>query len=322
MANQLTPIERDVLAQMLYANRSKADISRTLGRPPSTIWRELHRNSTGKRYMANEAQGMSERRRCQGRAKSCKMNRPELRKFVLRGLRQYWSPDQIAHRLAIEFPDNPRLRISHQSIYTWLSNDDHCQYWKRYLRRFKTRKRRKPSARAEAAGIANRPEIINNRERPGDWEGDTIVSAGRDPAALVTLVERQTGYAEIIPVPCRKSKPVRKAMARRLGKIPRHLRQSVTFDQGSEFADFQALAKATKVDVYFTDPHAPWQKGTNENTNGLIRQFAPKGTHFSLLDRREVRRIQRLLNNRPRKRLGYQTPREVFYKLCYRAFQT
>jgi IS30 family transposase len=159
--------------------------------------------------------------------------------------------------------------------------------------------------------IANRPEVIARRERVGDWEGDTIVGAHRS-GALVSLVERRTGYAVLAKVDRLSSSPVERAIRRRLQPLPESSRRSITFDNGSEFSQHSQLRKALGIEVYFAQPHSPWQRGTNEHTNGLVRQFLPKGSCFRDLTSTAVAQLQSLLNERPRKRLGYQTPKEAF----------
>jgi IS30 family transposase len=159
--------------------------------------------------------------------------------------------------------------------------------------------------------IDGRPDVINNRRRYGDWEGDTIVGHGRH-SALVTIVERKSGYLQAGRVDSMKSNSTMRVANRRMKKLPRGLRRSITFDNGKEFAEHQRLTRGTGMEVYFTDPYASWQKGTNENTNGLLRQFFPKGTDFTQVSHREVARVERLINERPRRRLGYRTPAEIF----------
>ena len=322
MASHLTSQERDVLAEMLAAGRTKADIIRTLARPRCTIDRELKRNSIGGHYHAAQAQRLAEQRQHLARVQRRKMNRVELREFVREGLGQEWSPDEISGRLHVVFPENSRLRISHQTIYTWI-HKDHGRSYRSCLRRGgKFRKRASRVAKKDGCRFDQRPAVINERGRYGDWEGDLIVSAGHSRTALITLVERLTGYTEVMLIPTRCAPQVRQAIVRRMKQLPPDLRLSLTFDNGSEFSDWEQLTASLQTEVFFTHPHAPWERGTNENTNGLIRQYFPKGTRFDAVSRYEVRQVQEKLNDRPRKRLGYHTPREVLQKQCCRAFQT
>jgi IS30 family transposase len=315
MANRhLTPEERDEVSRLYCQGVSKQQIAKRLGRAMTTITREFKRNSithrfSGRReYCAISAQRLSEERRHQPRIK--KMQRPEIRGYVEEHLEQYWSPDQIAGRMKVDFSDDPRRRISHETIYRFIREHDHPRRWQRYLRRFNVKKRRKKPAPGSAA-IANRPPVIESRERIGDWEGDTIVGAGRS-GGFVSLVERKTGYTLLAKVDNLKSATVNKPIIRRLKRLAPSQRKSITFDNGSEFAGHQQLIRSLQVDVYFADPYSPWQRGTNENTNGLVRQFFPKGTNFRDVSHEALSHTQTLLNERPRKRLGYQTPKEAF----------
>jgi len=322
MASKLSATEREFLAVELAAGRSVAWICRTLGRSRSTIDREIRRNSSGKHYFAHEAQQKTVKRRVEARRKSRKMERPDVRAFVIEHLKLHWSPEQIAGDLKRRFPDDKRWHISAQTIYTWARSDDHERRWKKLLRRAATRKRRRKTANPARRDIADRPAIINERGRYGDWEGDTIVSPKHQGGALITLVERRCGFLELIYVENLKTKTVTRAIFRRLIKYPPHFRQSITFDNGSEFADHEWLKKHLLSDIYFAAPHSPWQRGTNENTNGLVREFFPKGTRFDDLTTYQIEKTQDLLNHRPRKRLGFQTPNDILQIECYCAIQT
>lgn len=314
MATHLTALEREQLCMWLRMKVSKAEIARRLQRHPSTIFRELKRNSVRPRYSdrpsysAVAAQQLSDQRRHRRRTR--KLQRAELRQYVEQRLRQYWSPDQISHRLRRDFADQPRMRISPQAVYDWLAWYDHARQFRPFLRRYRVRIRRPRSVRA-AAAIEHRPAVIERRQRIGDWEGDTIVGGGRS-GGLVSLVERKTGYAVLAKVEQLSSAPVEQAIRRRLRRLPASRRLSLTFDNGSEFARHSQLRKALGIELYFARPRSPWQRGTNEHTNGLVRQFLPKGSCFRELTPTAVARIQTLLNERPRKRLGYLTPQEAF----------
>jgi IS30 family transposase len=318
----LRPEEREVLSQMLAAGSSCTSIAKQLGRHRTTISRELRRNGVRGMYLAVDAQQVAERRRRMARAKSRKLNRPENLAYVQERLRQCWSPDQIAGRSRREFPDNPERICSHQTIYSWLARDDHRRRWIVYLRHYRRKHRRTKSAGHVDRALEKRPAIVNERGRFGDWEGDTIIGSGRHGGALVSMVERKSGYLALLPVPSKHAKKVRQAMCGRLQQVPPELRQTMTLDNGSEFAEYEQLESTLEMEVFFTDPHAPWQKGTNENTNGLTRQFFPKGTDFNKVSRYKVARTENLLNDRPRKRLNYQTPNEVFAQQRSRALHT
>jgi transposase, IS30 family len=315
MARHFTPVEREELSALLRAGVPKAEIARRLKRHPTTIFRELKRNRLRQplrsktSYCAVTAQQQADQRRHQRRTH--KMDRPEIRDYVQQRLRRWWSPDQIAGRMRVDFPQDPRRRISPQTIYQWIEQHDHGRRWRSCLRRHPPRKRRKTTASGKAA-IADRPEIIERRERTGDWEGDTIIGAARS-GAMVSLVERKTGYTILAKVDNLRSAIVNQAIRRRLRSVPSSARQSITFDNGTEFAGHVKLGQALSLPIYFANPHSPWQRGTNEHTNGLVRQYLPKGTLFKDLSPSRVARIQHELNDRPRKRLGYQTPHEMLF---------
>jgi transposase, IS30 family len=320
--HQLRAEEREVISQMAAAGKSPPTIAEFLDRDPTSIRRELRRNGFKGLYCAVHAQQLAERRRREGRAKCRKLAQPENREYVEQRLRKCWSPEQIAGRSKRDFPADPRRKLSRQTIYTWLAHDDHRRRWIVYLRQYKRRRRHARAPGRMDRALQKRPAIINERGRFGDWEGDTIVGSGRHGGALISLVERKSGYLALLPVAGRKAEPVRRSICGRMAQFPSDLRHSVTFDNGSEFADYAVLEKALGIDVFFTDPHAPWQRGTDENTNGLVRQFFPKGTNLRLVSRYKTAKVEQLLNDRPRKRLNFQTPSEVFNAECYRALQT
>jgi IS30 family transposase len=321
MAPHLKAEERAVLAQRIAAGVSKVAIARELHRDRRTIDRELRRNSTFGLYCPVQAQKLSVRRRCQGRAKCRKLARPENLAYVQEGLRAYWSPDQIAGRSRRDFPQDRRRQLSRQLVYNWLKSYDHRQPWLAFLRRGgKKRRRRQPQPHAGPQAVANRPEIVNTRGRDGDWEGDTIVGPGS--AMLANMTERRSGFLVMLPVPQRTAQAVRQTLRGRLTQFPAALRLTATFDNGREFLETKALESALGLEVFYTRPGSPWQRGSIENLNGLIRQFFPKGTNFRHESRYRIARVEQLLNDRPRKRLNYQTPSETFQQQCQRAIQT
>jgi IS30 family transposase len=296
---------------MVHAHRSQAEIARRLGRHPSTISRELRRNRSRNGYWAASAQAKADVRRS-NRPWTCKMDRPEVRRYVQQRLRQRWSPDEIAGRSRDDFPHDPRRRVSRQTIYTWIQVHPAAAYWRRYLLRL-GRVRRRGENRGRLPGcvsIEGRPAVVDRRARYGDWEGDTIVGRGHHSGA-VTLVDRKSGYLLLGKVRNRQAAIVREAMVRLLGPLPLRLRKTLTLDNGKEFAEHEQLAAATALHVYFAKPYCAWQRGTNENTNGLLRQFFPKGSDMTRVPVKQFEKAQHLLNNRPRKRLGYRTPLEA-----------
>jgi len=319
---QLTIEEREVISQMLYAGCRRTEIAARLGRDVETIRREIARNSVNGQYSAAAAQRLADQRRRRARAASYKMNNPLIAKYVKEGLRLFWSPDQIAGRMRMDFPENSRQRISAQSIYAWLARDDHRRAWLKFLRHYRWRKRRPNKRAGSSSALVNRPEIVNRRERFGDWEGDTIVGPRRGGGALVSLVERLSGYLALAKVPDLRSHTVNRAIAASLEALPRQLRLTMTFDNGPEFRRPDELSRWLGLAIYFADPYCSWQRGTCENTNGLTRQFFPKGTNFRGIRHTEVAHTQTLLNERPRKRLGYQTPKEILLNQLTAALQT
>jgi transposase, IS30 family len=320
MSKQLTATDRAVLAQLLDLKLTKAEIARRLEVHRSTVYRELVRNTGPRGYLDVEAQQRTNARRMLSRRKR-KLDEPALHEFIGEGLRERWSPDQIAGRLRRAFPRQPRRQVSRQTIYTWIKRQDEQEenggQWRAYLRFGRPRRKRGQNAGRlpGARTLEGRPKIVEERRRFGDWEGDTVVSCGRR-GGLASLVERKSGYTLLAPVSDLKAPSVRQVIQAKLVVLPALLRRTITFDNGKEFAEHHQLAAATGLDVYFAKPYCAWQRGTNENTNGLVRQYWPKGTDFHDVSHRAVADLQSSLNDRPRKRLGYRTPREVLAALC------
>jgi IS30 family transposase len=312
MAGHLTLEEREVIAQMHRAGKSQTRIAERLGRSKSTVSRELRRNRSRNGYWAVAAQRKAERRRRE-RPWVAKMQRQEVRRYVGQRLRQRWSPDQIAGRSRSDFPHDRRRQISPPTIYAWIhAEKTRGKHWQRYLRRL-GRKRPEGEKRGRlpaSVSIEGRPAVVDRRSRYGDWEGDTIVGANRRGGA-VTLVERRSGYLLLGKVRNLQAATVRQAAARRYATTPPTLRKTLTLDNGKEFAEHEELEAEAALKIYFAKPYCAWQRGTNENTNGLIRQFFPKGTDLANIPEHRFTKVQQLLNDRPRKRLGYRTPNEV-----------
>jgi transposase, IS30 family len=312
MASHLTSEEREVIAHMHRAGKTLAQIAERLGRSKSTISRELRRNRSRNGYWAMAAQRKAERRRSE-RPWVAKMQRPEVRRYVQERLRQRWSPDQIAGRSHRDFPQDRRRQISHETIYAWIRSEEaRGKHWQRYLRR-RGRKRPEWEKRGRlptSTSIEGRPAVVDRRSRYGDWEGDTIVGANRRGGGL-TLVERKSGFLLLGKVPNLQAATVRQAAARRLATTPPALRKTLTLDNGKEFAEHEELEVEAALKIYFAKPYCAWQRGTNENTNGLVRQFFPKGTDLANIPEHRFTKVQQLINDRPRKRLGYRSPNEV-----------
>ena len=357
----LTQAERQVIDLCWAAGWTKADIAREIGRHPSTIGRELGRNrllaypkkpplpdgqqrrrgpvpgtqGPGRRprllYRAGPAQAKAEVRA--RRPKIAKLvERPPLRNWVQDKLEnEQWSPEQIAARLPEAFPDDESMRISHEAIYQALYVQGRgalrreltaCLRTGRALRRPRRRADGRRERIKDKVLISERPAEADDRAVPGHWEGDLIV--GEDSgSAIGTLVERTTRFVMLLHLPAdHGAEAVRDAIVAQINTLPAALRRSLTWDQGIELARHTEITFATDLPVYFCDPHSPWQRGTNENTNGLLRQYFPKGTDLAVHDAAHLNLIAAKLNGRPRKTLGFKTPAEVLARLLSEDQQT
>jgi IS30 family transposase len=313
MSSQLTVQERDRIAQLRHQGADQKAIATALGRAPSTISRELRRNRNDEHYHAGQAQQMCQRRRRE-RPLTHKLDRPELNEAVRSGLAQGWSPEQITGRLEQQHPERPEHRVAPQTIYQWIRRDPHREHWESFLRRRGKRPRhRKNTVPGDGARIAQRPEVIEQRLRLGDFEGDTVLGPP-GTGGVATLVDRRSRYAIVVKVQSKNADHVHGKLKQRLKELDEQRRRSITFDNGTEFARCHRLEKHLALKLYFADPGCPYQRGTNENTNGLIRQYFPKGTDFQDISHANVRRVENLLNNRPRACLGFKTPAEVFFE--------
>jgi transposase, IS30 family len=309
MAHHLTLEERDRIAQLHYRGADQKEIAKSVGRCPSTISRELRRNRAGDEYYAAQAQREAERRR-QERPLVGKMDDPEINQAVRAGLAAEWAPEQIAGRLQQEDSDR---HISAQTIYTWIKQDEDREHWESLLRRRGKRpnRRKEAATTGDAARIENRPDVIEERLRLGDFEGDTVLGPP-GTGGLATVVDRKSRFTIITKVQSKNADHVHERIKKRMKELDEERRHSITFDNGTEFARCQRLEKHLGIALYFADPGCPYQRGTNENTNGLIRQYFPKGTDFRDISHCQVRQVETLLNNRPRACLGFRTPAEVF----------
>lgn len=321
----LTSEERFAIDLFTRFGLSCREIAIWLNRSHTTISRELYRNSSSSGYRFQTAQKRAEARRSQPRHYRCQQ-RESLVAYVDRKLRSDWAPEQIAGRIRLDHPHDKQMRISAETIYRWTYTAAlHGGTIHRHLRR--GRSRRRPQTRyglgrrflAGRVGIAERPEIVAHRSRFGDWEGD-LVSGSSGKAALVSCVERKSRYLLAARVEDKTAASFNVALASQMLSVPPELRQTLTLDNGSEMARFKELETATGVSTYFCDPHSPWQRGANENCNGLLRQYFPRGTSFRKVAGEAIRKAVDLLNNRPRKCLGYRTPAEVFADALSGAF--
>lgn len=314
MPSHLTVEERDSIAQLWHEGASQEEIARAVGRCPSTISRELRRNRTGEEYHAAQAQRESGRRRRE-RPLVRKMDDPQINAAVRVGLAHEWAPEQITGRMKQQDPERPDRRVSPQTIYTWIKQNEHREHWEEKLRRRGKRpcRRKEAAAGCIAARIANRPEVIEQRLRLGDFEGDTVLGPP-GTGGLATLVDRKSRFSIIVKIQSKDAEHVHAKLKQRLKELDEDHRHSITFDNGTEFARCHRLEKHLGMMLYFADPGCPYQRGTNENTNGLIRQYFPKGTDFRDISHVEVRRVENLLNSRPRECLAFRTPDEVFFE--------
>lgn len=311
MARHLTLEERDCISQLWHQGADQKEIARAVGRSPATISRELRRNQTGNHYYAGQAQRGADRRRSE-RPLTRKMDDLQLNECGRHGLTHEWAPEQIAGRLKQEHPDCPDRHVSAQTIYTWIEKDEHRAHWQSFLRRRGKRPSRRKKPDGIGAPIDQRPEVIEQRLRLGDWEGDTVLGPA-GTGGLATLVDRKSRFTIIVKIRCKEADHVHQKLKERLRELDEQRRRSITFDNGTEFARCGRLEKHLGMTLYFADPGCPYQRGTNENTNGLIRQYFPKGTDFRDISHDQVRRVETLLNGRPRKCLGFRTPNEVFF---------
>lgn len=303
----LSQLERYQISALMKAGQNQQQIAQILGRHKSTISREISRNSGQRGYRPKQAELLS-----QERAQSCR-NAREVEPAVLEQAGFYlglqWSPEQIAARLA----------VSHETVYRHVYADKAAggQLW-RHLRCQKKRRKRYASGRDRRGqipgrrSIHDRPASVEGRKRIGHWEGDTVIGAGHQQA-IVTMVERKSGFAVIAKVPRKTSDQVSAAIISRLKPVAQRV-NTITYDNGKEFADHAVTDKALCSTTYFADPFASWQRGSNENFNGLLRQYIPKKRPLTTVTEEELKMIEDRLNHRPRKRLGFKTPYEVFHQ--------
>jgi IS30 family transposase len=319
-ARTLNVRDREEISRGLARGQSVRKIAAVLDRAPSTISREIRRHGGAENYRATSADAEAWRRAL--RPKVCRLAaHPGLRRIVEAKLRADWSPQQIAAWLMQTYPDDPKLHVSHETIYRTLYVQARGALKRElvsHLRRsYGYRQRRKAASTpdnrgkiADAISISERPQEAEDRAVPGHWEGDLL--AGTKWSNIATLVERHSRYVMLIRLTDRNAPTVARALARRIQRLPTSLKQSLTWDRGKEMAQHKAFTIATDVQVYFCDPRSPWQRGSNENTNGLLRQYFPKGEDLSHFTQRQLDAIALKLNTRPRQTLGWKTPAESF----------
>lgn len=314
--NHLTLSDREEVSRGLSAGWSMREIARQVGRSPSTISREISRNGGARCYRANVAEEKAWDRARRPKPYRLAQN-GTLRHIVANKLAQDGSPEQIAGWLKRKYPDDESLHVSHETIYKSLFVQARGVLKKELQKHLRTkrpfRQSRQHNNRGARRGqimdgvsISERPPEIKDRAVPGHWEGDLI--AGSSNTHIATLVERQSRFAMLVKVQGKDTKTVVAALTRQVKKLPIQLRQSLTWDRGMELANHKTFTMATNTQVYFCDPRSPWQRGTNENTNRLLRQYFPKKTDLSVYSQSELNKVARKLNQRPRKTLDFQTP--------------
>ena len=311
---------RETISRGIVAQRSIRSMARLLGRTPSTVSREINRNGGTDRYRAAPAEEQAWVRA--RRPKRCKLAlSPWLRRMVARQLRLNWSPEQIAGWLKRAHPGKECHQVSHETIYRSLFVQARGVLKKELLQHLRSKRTMRRSKQANQKGdgrglikdiisIRERPASVADRAVPGHWEGDLL--SGSKNSYIATLVERQTRYVMLAKVANKDTQTVVSALIKQAKKLPSELYKSLTWDRGKELADHRRFSLATDIDVYFCDPQSPWQRGSNENTNGLLRQYFPKGTDLSVYSQAHLNKVARQLNERPRKTLAFETPAERF----------
>jgi IS30 family transposase len=312
--------EREEISRGIVVGHSVRAIAAQLSRAPSTVSREIQRNGGRRRYRANQADQAAWDRA--HRSKICKLAGNRLLARIVAGkLKLQWSPRQVAGWLKLRFPDDERLQVSHETIYKTLFIQARGALKKellQHLRRSRAMRRSRHHTQktpdhgqiVDAVSISERPADVTDRAVPGHWEGDLL--CGTKESQIATLVERQSRYLILVKVPRKDTKTVVDALITQARKLPRELYKSLTWDRGSEMAGHKNFSLATDIKVYFCDPQQPWQRGSNENTNGLLRQYLPKGMNLSDVHQNRLNAIARRLNERPRETLDFETPAERF----------
>jgi IS30 family transposase len=324
---RLTNNERENISRGLAQNQSIREIATWIKRYPSTITREIRRNrgkSSYRAFSASQRAKAAAASRKAGKIKLAKQDR--LRSYVIDKLREEWSPREISERIRIEYPKDIIMAISHEAIYQYIYVLPRGELKKMLIKALRQEhKYRRVQKRGQAEdnrgqithmlSIEERPAEVADRTVPGHWEGDLILGKYKR-SALGTLVERTTRYTILVPLRDQKDAfSVREAYTEAFKGVPERLKKSMTYDQGKEMSQHEQLTIDTGIQVFFAHPGSPWERGTNENTNGLIRQYFPKGTDFNHVSFDEIKEVERRLNNRPRKVLNYQKPDEVFWDL-------
>lgn len=322
---RLSLVEREEISRGIYAYETNACIAQRINRPESAISREIRANTKSRWCYHAVAADWKAKIRKKSCCKPKKLDpNSQLREYVYNRLCEQWSPEEIAKRIKLAYPEDNTMRISHETIYQHLYCLPRGALKKELMQNLRQeRKYRQPRADLYAKrqkiqdiiSISERPEEVTDRIIPGHWEGDLVMGSKSSNSAIGTLVERTTRLTMLVALKEKDACAVADAFAKAFKRIPKEFKKTLTYDRGSEMAKHKLFTKETNIKVYFADPYSPWQRGTNENTNGLIRQYFPKGTDFTKIKRSEIHLAEKRLNTRPRKTLGFYTPSERFYEL-------
>jgi IS30 family transposase len=315
----ITPEQRNELSVLLRAGVLQKDIAKILNKTPSAVSQEISRNKIEGKYYARIAKEKTKERRVSANQSFRKIeNNVWTRNYIIRNTKDYWSPEQISGRIKLKWPNDKSRHIGKDSIYDFIysKRKDLVEYLRcqkgKYRRRYGTRIREKERERLKKKRIDIRPRIVESRSRIGDWEGDTIV--GIDKSHILTHVERRSGLLLADKLERGLAELTKEKVIERFASIPRSKKHTITYDNGSTFFEHEMIERETKIDIYFAYPYHSWERGCNENCNGLLRQFFPKKSSFKEVEQKDLEKIVKLINNRPRKRLNYYTPREVFWE--------
>lgn len=317
--------EREEICKGIWAREKISKIAKRINRHSSTVSREIKSQVKRKKWCYSAIKGQEKadiNKRKKGQKKKM-LNCELLRNYVHEKLKIEWSPEEIAKRIKLDYPDDINMRISHESIYQYLYCLPKGELKKELMKGLRQERKWRLSRKAihyrrqripDIISISERPEEVKDRIVPGHWEGDLVVGK-KHQSAIGTLVERTTRLTLLVPLKDKDAFSVRTAFAKAFKRIPKQFAKTLTYDRGSEMSEHKLFTDETKIQIYFADPRAPWQRGTNENTNGLIRQYFPKGIDFNNVPIAAIREAERRLNSRPRKTLNFYTPSEKFYEL-------
>lgn len=318
----INSFQRNELSGMLRVGAKKKDIAKGLAKHRSTIWRELTRNKIDNMigYDARIAKNNTRGKRVEANSRFRKIdNNYWIRRYIVRNIKKYWSPEQISGRIKLKWPDDKSRHVGKDSIYEYVYSERkdltkylRCQKGK-YKRKKGTRIRQKQREEQKKKRIDQRPEIVDKKERIGDWEGDTIVGFEKT-IHILTHVDRLSGYAIADKLERATAEITKLKTIESFQKIPENKKHTVTYDNGTTFSQYELTERKIKMDIYFANPYHSWERGCNENFNGLLRQFFPKKSSFANIEQNDIENVVKLINNRPRKRLGYRTPAEVFHQ--------